>query len=355
MINLLRRVRQQYLSEGNYRIYAIYAMGEVVLVMAGILLALQVDNWNQNRQQKELEIDNLENLYFSLNENIQINSLILLTEYTLRIEDTWLAYLSGDRSLNDSLLEWGYAIGATNYIHPNYGFYESLKQRGLETIENESLRVLLSIIYEQHLPELQTSMSHFRERFSEERNLHFRKYFALGDEHLQMWGKRYSNADQSLFRVAYLKDESAMLNDLEFLEFIRTSRIFHEILHEQLVRTQTDILKAKTLISHELNFARYGSPKRQEVRMFLEGFQDVSEVFITGEFNNWRPDGSMIRTHSGWERSFDLFPGTYEYKFFIRQNDDTHDPVNWIVDPANPDSIYVPEVGSYNSVLTVPE
>jgi len=149
MINLLRKVRKEYLNQGNYRIYALYAVGEVFLVMMGILLALQVDNWNQNRQQKELELDNLENLFFSLNEDIQINSLILLTEYTLRVEDTWLAYL-----------------------------------------ENESLRVLLSIIYDQHLPELQTSMSHFRERFNEERNLHFRKYFALGDEHLHMNGNQ---------------------------------------------------------------------------------------------------------------------------------------------------------------------
>ena len=51
MINLLRRVRHQYLKEGNYRIYAIYALGEVFLVMMGILLALQVDNWNQKRTQ----------------------------------------------------------------------------------------------------------------------------------------------------------------------------------------------------------------------------------------------------------------------------------------------------------------
>lgn len=45
MINLLGRVRKEHLKDANYRIYATYAMGEVVLVMAGLLLTLKVDNW----------------------------------------------------------------------------------------------------------------------------------------------------------------------------------------------------------------------------------------------------------------------------------------------------------------------
>ena len=66
------------------------------------------------------------------------------------------------------------------------------------------------------------------------------------------------------------------------------------------------------------------------------------------EFNNWRPDGTMLRTPTGWERSFTLFPGNYEYKFII-------DRERWILDPLNPDSTYVPEVDSYNSVLRISE
>lgn len=31
----------------------------------------------------------------------------------------------------------------------------------------------------------------------------------------------------------------------------------------------------------------------------LEGFQNVEEVFVSGEFNNWRPDGSMLRIPTG--------------------------------------------------------
>ena len=50
MIKFFRRIRQNLLSEGKTSKYLKYAIGEIVLVMIGILLALQVNNWNENRK-----------------------------------------------------------------------------------------------------------------------------------------------------------------------------------------------------------------------------------------------------------------------------------------------------------------
>ncbi|NKI30422.1 DUF6090 family protein [Croceivirga thetidis] len=50
MIKFFRRIRQKLLSENKFSKYLIYAIGEIVLVMIGILLALQVNNWNENRK-----------------------------------------------------------------------------------------------------------------------------------------------------------------------------------------------------------------------------------------------------------------------------------------------------------------
>ena len=46
MLKFFRRIRQNFLNDNKYRMYAIYAIGEIILVMIGILLALQVNNWN---------------------------------------------------------------------------------------------------------------------------------------------------------------------------------------------------------------------------------------------------------------------------------------------------------------------
>ncbi|EDP71952.1 hypothetical protein FBALC1_12662 [Flavobacteriales bacterium ALC-1] len=52
MINIFRKIRRRFFSN-KVSSYLVYAIGEIVLVMIGILLALQVNNWNENRKQKE--------------------------------------------------------------------------------------------------------------------------------------------------------------------------------------------------------------------------------------------------------------------------------------------------------------
>ena len=50
MLVLFKKIRQQLLSENRFSKYLIYAVGEILLVMIGILLALQVNNWNEQRK-----------------------------------------------------------------------------------------------------------------------------------------------------------------------------------------------------------------------------------------------------------------------------------------------------------------
>ncbi len=49
MIKIFRRIRQRLISEGNLKRYLIYATGEILLVVIGILIALQINDWNQAR------------------------------------------------------------------------------------------------------------------------------------------------------------------------------------------------------------------------------------------------------------------------------------------------------------------
>jgi len=55
MINFLRRIRRDLINEHKSSIYLIYAVGEVVLVVFGILIALQIDNWNENNKTRNTE------------------------------------------------------------------------------------------------------------------------------------------------------------------------------------------------------------------------------------------------------------------------------------------------------------
>ena len=51
MINFFRKIRRKLADDNKPIKYMRYAVGEIVLVMVGILLALQVNNWNEERKQ----------------------------------------------------------------------------------------------------------------------------------------------------------------------------------------------------------------------------------------------------------------------------------------------------------------
>ncbi|WP_228853531.1 hypothetical protein [Aegicerativicinus sediminis] len=62
MIKFFRKIRQNLLSENKFSKYLIYAIGEILLVVIGIIIAVQIGNWNQSVQDKELLRISLDNL-----------------------------------------------------------------------------------------------------------------------------------------------------------------------------------------------------------------------------------------------------------------------------------------------------
>ncbi|MFN1835215.1 DUF6090 family protein [Balneola sp. MJW-20] len=55
MITLFRRIRQKLIDSGSLTKYLLYATGEILLVVIGILIALQINNWNEQQKQNERE------------------------------------------------------------------------------------------------------------------------------------------------------------------------------------------------------------------------------------------------------------------------------------------------------------
>src|SRR5210317_1869781 len=55
MIKLFKKIRQQLLSQSKLSKYLIYAIGEIVLVVIGILIAIQINNWNEDQKKSDRE------------------------------------------------------------------------------------------------------------------------------------------------------------------------------------------------------------------------------------------------------------------------------------------------------------
>lgn len=71
MLKFFRNIRQNLLNEGKTSKYLKYAIGEIVLVVIGILIALQINNWNEVRKSKNEEVNYLKNL----KEDVKADSL----------------------------------------------------------------------------------------------------------------------------------------------------------------------------------------------------------------------------------------------------------------------------------------
>ncbi|MBM1107047.1 hypothetical protein JQC67_12920 [Aurantibacter crassamenti] len=79
MIKFFRHIRQRLLSENKFSKYLIYALGEIVLVVIGILIALSISNWNENRKNKNTEAD----YYCRILDDFELNEKLIDENYEL--------------------------------------------------------------------------------------------------------------------------------------------------------------------------------------------------------------------------------------------------------------------------------
>lgn len=73
MIKFFRNIRQSLLAQGRVTRYLTYAVGEILLVVIGILIALQINNWNENQKLRHRQVDLINALILDLNAKMEEN------------------------------------------------------------------------------------------------------------------------------------------------------------------------------------------------------------------------------------------------------------------------------------------
>lgn len=69
MIKIFRNIRRRMLGENRFTRYLLYAIGEIILVVIGILLALQINNWNEGRKEQKAEVSFLKGVKSDLKQD----------------------------------------------------------------------------------------------------------------------------------------------------------------------------------------------------------------------------------------------------------------------------------------------
>ncbi|MCC8359848.1 DUF6090 family protein [Salinimicrobium sediminilitoris] len=142
MINFFRKIRRGLLSENKFSKYLLYAIEEIILVVIGILIALQINNWNENRKdtiQEKVVLKNLlENLDLARSQSVSLIS----NEDTLKKRLIRILGIGSDPTkivlIPDSIFKR--AVWDLESDKPTFNAYDNLKNTDkLSLIKNKSI------------------------------------------------------------------------------------------------------------------------------------------------------------------------------------------------------------------------
>ena len=136
--------------------YFKYAIGEIVLVVIGILIALSINNWNNDKKDKQAELKYLNQIRKSLQENnLILKERIVNDERTLKFGDQLYSHFKTKKELNDSIKRVLVVLLNDQMISFNIAAFENLKNDGLSFISNDDLKFEIINIYDKELKYIQ--------------------------------------------------------------------------------------------------------------------------------------------------------------------------------------------------------
>jgi hypothetical protein len=166
MLKFFRTLRKKLIEQDNVRKpsspagrYLVYAIGEIALVMIGILLALQVNNWNETRKVKTFEKE----ILTLIDQNLERDAALLSLERFKTVEaitytDKLLEQVAL-KNYNDSLNIWMGKIICFERFKSQSSAFEVLKSKGIDIVSDNELQLALISYYDQSLFKLYESLN----------------------------------------------------------------------------------------------------------------------------------------------------------------------------------------------------
>lgn len=179
MIKFFRKIRQRLLSENKFSKYLIYAIGEIILVVIGILIALQINNWNEVKKNSKKEFYLLKQLQKEFKrDSSHIATQAWLTN--LKVQDGKMIklFLEGKTNMrSDSLVSFLFYNGKTLIFQSQTPTYDEIISSGnLSLITSEDLKTRISN-YKGNINATNSFLFMEARGHKEKYNAHLYKYF----------------------------------------------------------------------------------------------------------------------------------------------------------------------------------
>ncbi len=218
--------------------YFKYAIGEIVLVVIGILIALSINNWNEERKLETQEIKILKELLVNLRaDSTDHASNFEWYDHASKSSAIVVQSLESRTPWNDTMAEhygWIFMKGLANL---NTSAYDNLKSQGFNLINSDSIRNALTHLYSSEY----------------DRYLKYEKEFSIDNSNMLVIPVLLKRLRMDEWWHATPLDYETLLDDVEFREVVRFKGITMAFMRGHCASSLEGVIKLMRMIERELD------------------------------------------------------------------------------------------------------
>ena len=216
--------------------YFKYAIGEILLVVIGILIALQINNWNETKKAKEKErqvlTEIISDLEYSINDLHQSKSEgNISTLESINSLKILIGVMQSSQSYHDSLGIYFNSANAYDEADFKISGYNSLSSIGMDLIQDNKIRSAIGEFYTSRISDYEEAYEEIQKDFHEYMLDYIRKDFTL---------KNLENQ----YRTLVPNDFEGLKKDREYIQSLRT---FLDVKNYYLNKLNLTLKEAKQL------------------------------------------------------------------------------------------------------------
>ncbi len=229
---------------------------EIIIIVIGVLIAFYLTNWENEIGKRKTEKEIISQIYFELNDNlIDLKNDFEIHKNSFKSQLRVQKFLDNNKISSDSLMMDFYWMTKEEYIFPNTSAFENLKNVGMSIIKKDSLRDLITLVYNNYFPRISKGDNlhpdineylhpYVKNNFKVNRNENIKYTLFLGDSLKIDYPRDFGNGIKQVIGYIPLNSEK-LRNDEEFRFLIS------EILYFRIYKIhyyQTSIINVEKIL-----------------------------------------------------------------------------------------------------------